>query len=369
MAALILCFAALATLNVATSDTPVSPVIVPLAPETTAPQPGDDTAQTAKATMERHSWVALAASAVDSTSLSADRVTVPPGANVFVARIVDGGPSPAYMMYEAGGGGFSTAFYPASSIKVLAAVGALELAYASGFTGEALVDGSYMLAEYYDAAIRHSSNEDYDELVRIAGVDWLNENFLPSHGYGSTRIQDAYAEGASVADSPPVHLSEGGRDIVLPGRDSRDDYGCDAANCSTLVELVDSVRRVVMDAELPAAERFAISPADVARVQEALVGADSWIGPGVAEALGAGAGIYSKPGWTSGYDCVDVALVTDAQTAHRYLIGVSAPDDGECSVLATLAADVLGVVAQLDDGEALRTDGTVVPVVDGRPAR
>lgn len=82
-------------------------------------------------------------------------------------------------------------------------MGALELAYKSGFTGEAVVDGTYDLREYYDGAIRISSNEDYDALVRMAGVDWLNEIVLPSHGYRATRIQEAYGEWGRGDRIPP----------------------------------------------------------------------------------------------------------------------------------------------------------------------
>ena len=342
-AALVVCLAGLVAFNTESAgDAPSSPV----------PSVGHagfaevTSASPAEPMLLPGSWTAGASGSIDRTTLAAAGVSVPDGANLFAARIVDGGPSPAYALYEAGGGAFSTAFYPASSIKVLAAVGVLELAYSSGFTGEALVDGVYSLSEYYDGAVRASSNEDYDTLVRIAGVDWLNEDFLPSRGYRTTRIQEAYAEGGDVLASPPVQLTEGGRDLVISERHGRDDHGCGAANCSTLFELVDSVRRVVLNDELPPEERFAIAPADVAGLQDALLGAESWIGPGVAAALGSDATVYSKPGWTSGYDCVDVGLVIDGETSQRYLIGVSAPDDGECAMLATMAADALSVLAR-----------------------
>ena len=136
-----------------------------------------------------------------------------------------GGPSPAYMLYEAGGGAFSSGFYPASSVKILAAVGALELAYTYGFSGKATVDGAFSLWSFYDTAIRRSSNEDYDELVRLAGVAWLNQEFLSSRGYRSTRIQEAYAGGEGVTKSRPFHLSEEGREVILPERSADDDYG------------------------------------------------------------------------------------------------------------------------------------------------
>lgn len=361
--------AALVTFNLGTAgDTPSSEVPAPpdqaAVADLSSGPPADEAPVAGSA--GPGSWTAVAVRSIDRATLTAGGVAVPEGANVFAARIVDGGPSPAYALYEAGGGAFSTAFYPASSIKVLAAVGVLELAYSSGFTGEAVVDGVYSLAEYYDGAIRSSSNEDYDTLVRIAGLDWLNEEFLPSHDYAATRIQEAYAGGEDVAESPAVELTEGGQALVIPEHHGRDDYGCDGANCSTLFELADSVRRVVLNDELPPEDRFAIAPGDVAGLQDALLGAESWIGPGVAEVLGPDADVYSKPGWTPGYDCVDVGVVVDEDTSRRYLIGVTAPDDGECAMLAPLAADVLRVLAGEAGGEAVRTDGTVVPVVDGR---
>lgn len=375
VSALVLAVAALLTVTLAAAVDAPSPGVVrpgqasspqteaapgpPLAPAVVPGEPSHDLAGPG-------TWMSMSSNVIDRTTLAAEGVAVLAGANVFAARIVDGGPSPAYVLYEAGGGAFSSEFYPASSIKVLAALGALELAYSSGFTGEATVDGAFTLADFYDGAIRYSSNEDYDTLVRIAGVGWLNGEFLPSRGYRSTRIQQAYAGGEGVAESVPVHLTEQGRELTLPARIGDDDYGCAGSNCSTLLELVDSVRRVVLHDELATEERFEIAPRDVAGLQEALLGADSWIGAGVAEALGPDAIVYSKPGWTTGHDCVDVGLVVDLETSRRYLIGVSAPDDGECAILATMAADVLNVLSRDADGQAVRTDGSTVEVVDGR---
>jgi hypothetical protein len=360
-------FIALMALIVQTSDeAPPVASRLPVAAGTELPQnpaePVDGPAPQAAPVSGRWKpdlWRTAAFDAIDRTTLTAAGVAVPEGANVFAARIVDGGSSPAYVLYEAGGGAFSGEFHPASSVKVLAAVGALELAYASGFTGEALVDGTYTLREYYDAAIRHSSNEDYDALVRLAGVAWLNERFLPSEGYHSTRIQEAYAGGEGVADSPTVRLVEAGRELLLPER-AGGDYGCDMANCSTLFDLVDSVRRVVLNDDLAEGERFPIAGSDVTGLQDALHGAESWIGPGVSQALGPGAEIYSKPGWAGDLDCVDIGFVVDPTAGRRYLIGVSAPDDGECAMLATMAAEVLTVLARHDGGQAIRSDGTVV---------
>src|SRR5919202_1523867 len=271
-AALVVAFVVLLTLAVigagprpAGDDTPAPPGVPrtePVSAATASDGPTVALGLPAQGPWDPAAWRRASARVIDRTTLAAEGVVVPDGANVFPARVVDGGPSPAYMLYEAGGGAFDGTVFPASSIKVLAAVGALEQAYAAGFTGDAIVDDAYSLADYYDAAIRYSSNEDYDVLVRIAGVEWLNDEFLPARGYTSTRIQEAYADDDQVAESPAVHLVERGRELVLPERSADEDYGCEASNCSNLFDLVDSVRRVVLAGDIPADEGFEVAPAD-----------------------------------------------------------------------------------------------------------
>jgi hypothetical protein len=141
-------------------------------------------------------------------------------------------------------------------------------------------------------------------------------------------------------------VTEGGRQTVIPARSSTADYGCpDAGNCADLFELVDSVRRLVLDAELPAVERFPIDARDVAGLTEALGGADGFITSGATGALGSGTVVYDKPGWVSDLDCVDVGLVVSA-TGERFLLGVTAPDDGSgCDVVAGIAREVLDLLA------------------------
>jgi hypothetical protein len=311
-------------------------------------------------------WAGRVRQAVDDTTLADAGLQLPEGANVFAARIFDGGSAPAYAFYEAGGGGFTGSFFPASSIKLLAALGALDFARGLGLTGSALIDGDWSVRDTYDAALRWSSNEDYDELVRIAGVEWLNRQFLPEHGYPATAIQEPYGGDEQVSSSPEMVLSEGGRDVDVPERDGEDDYGCGGGNCSTLFEMTDALRRVVLDDELPAAERFDLDPADIAGLQDALAGAEGFIAPGVADALGPDVRMFTKPGWVPGLDCVETSLIVDQATGHRFLLGLSAPDDGTCDELSVMARDVLVLLDSCDDGTALRADGSRVAVVRGR---
>lgn len=311
------------------------------------------------------SWAATVAPTIDGAALLDGGLELVDGTNVLAARIFPGGEAPAYVFYDAGGGAFSEAFYPASTIKLLAALGALDFARGLGLTGDAVVDGGYSLRDIYDAALRYSSNEDYDELVRIAGLDRLNRRFLPDHGYAATAIQQPYSD--QVAWSPAMVLTEGEREVVVPEREAEEsDYGCDAVNCTNLFELADAVRRVVLDAELPPSDRFDLDPSDIAGLQDALAGAEGFIAPGVAQALGPDVRIFTKPGWAPDLDCVEVALVVDPATGHRFLIALSAPDDGSCDELAVVARDILRLLDRCSDGIALGADGRRVRVVDGR---
>ncbi|HEX3622167.1 MAG TPA: hypothetical protein VHT97_07625 [Acidimicrobiales bacterium] len=315
------------------------------------------------------SWAASVRRSIDGNMLPDEGLQLPDGANVVAVRIYDGGSSPAYSYFEAGGGAFSEQFFPASSIKLLAALGALDYARQLGFTGAALVDGEYSIRDYYDAALRWSSNEDYDELVRIAGVDRLNQQFLPDHGFPGTAIQEPYGGNEQVTDSPEMDLSEGDHEVDVPEREGAADYGCNAGNCSSLFEMTDALRRVVLDAELPAADRFDLDPSDIAGLTDALAGAEGFIAPGVADALGPDARLYTKPGWVPYLDCVETSLIVDPNTGHRFLLGLSAPDDGTCDELSTMAHDVLTLLDACDDGTAMRADGSRVAIVAGKQTR
>ena len=146
------------------------------------------------------------------TALTAIGHRLPAGAAVYAAKITRDGTALAYDDYQAGGGALAANFWPASSIKVLAAIGALELVGAQGFTGAATVrfgtGAPRTIRSIYDGAIRVSSNSDYDLLVRLAGVDWLNNQFLtPARGFPVTVIQNSYTTCGNVTATPAVTLS------------------------------------------------------------------------------------------------------------------------------------------------------------------
>ena len=279
-------------------------------------------------------------------ALAASGYRFPPGASVYAAKVTKEAGGLAYEDFEGGGGALGRDFWPASSIKVLAALGALEFVGQQGFTGAATVsfgDGApRTIRSIYDAAVRISSNSDYDLLVELAGVDWLNKEFLsPARGFPVTVIQRSYTVGGNLRSTPAITLTEGSRKAVIPARNGKVDTDCRQGQCSDLLEMSESVRRVVLHNEIPEAERFRLAPADVTGLTAALLGAEGWFEPAVARVLGTGARIYGKPGQVSSRDCLDVTLI-EGRSGQRLLLSATVPErQGGCPALVTLATAVL----------------------------
>jgi len=283
-------------------------------------------------------------------ALAAEGYEMPEHSNAYAVRIVDGPGGPSYQPYQAGGGALVENFWPASSIKVLAALGALDFARSLGYTGAATVtfEGDAdrrTLRSIYEAAIRDSSNYDYDLLVRIAGVDWLNSRFLTArNGFPLTSITEPY-DGTDLQELPPMIINEGDRRTYVPARETKLKPKCEAGNCSNLFEMAEAVRRIVLNDDLPPSQRFDLDRADVEDLKQALLDADGFFPAAVSEILGDDALIYDKPGDVSDLDCLDVALVETA-AGRRYLLAATVPHaSGGCEALVDLATEVLRLVA------------------------
>ncbi|MGI8983566.1 MAG: hypothetical protein ACR2HM_03385 [Acidimicrobiales bacterium] len=279
-------------------------------------------------------------------ALAAAGYRFPAGAGVYAARITKEAGGLAYEDFQGGVGALGTNFWPASSIKVLAAVGALEYVGERGFTGAATVSfgngAPRTIQSIYDAAIRISDNAAYDTLVEIAGVDYLNKEFLtPARGFPVTVIQRSYTVGGNLRANPALTITEGTRRLVVPARTGKVDTDCPKGQCSNLFEMSESVRRLVLNDEIPQAERFRIASTDVIGLNRALLGAEGWFEPAVARVVGADARIYGKPGQVPRRDCLDVTLIERGDGA-RYLLSATVPESqGGCPALVALAETVL----------------------------
>lgn len=318
-------------------------------------------------------WDEKAAHVMDSSALDAAWSTrgysLPPSSELYAARIIDGVDGPAYVLYDAGGGAFSQDFWPASTVKLLSTLGALDFMSTLGFTGAATVtfDSGFsdVVSSIYDRAIRVSSNIDYVRTFRIAGFDLFNTGFLsPENGFPTTIIQRSYVSGVSVRTVPGFTLDEAGRSMYVAARSSSATYGCPVdGNCADLFELTEGVRRVMLHDELPATERFSLAPADLAGVQDALCGADpSFFRAGVDTTLGPGARICHKPGWVPDNDCLDHGLVEDETSGERYLLAASTPVGAalsECDLLAGMASSTITALRAATSGTPLQHDAGV----------
>jgi hypothetical protein len=340
---------------------------------------------------------------------------LPEGAAVFAARIVPGVDGPAYVLYQAGTGAFSKDFWPASTVKVLAALAALDFVRSLGFTGaaqvtfdpgtatataafqaaaeakadadadadtdaDAEVKSSDTLRAIIDRAVRISSNADYDLTVLVAGLDRLNETFLaPANGFPWTILERSYT-GNGVRDSPGFTLAEGTRVLRVEPRRGRAEYGCpEHGNCASLFELTEAVRRVVLRDEIPPAERFALDPADLAALTDALCNTESsYFLDGARRAFGVEPRICHKTGSVRDRDFLDHGLLENPATGARYLLAASLPDQGGATeskaALSELAEQVLRFLLRQTGGFALQPDAGVPLAVqldraEGTPRR
>lgn len=323
-------------------------------------------------------WDERAQRVIDPDALAAAFARVgyslPTGTEVYAVQVVDGAAGPAYVLYEAGDGAFSQGFWPASTIKVLAALGALDYAASMGFTGAARITFETGFADTLraicDRAIRVSSNADYDWTVRVAGFDRLNDEFLTvERGFPSVVIQRSYT-GEGVRRSPAMTIEEGARNEHVPARDGIGADRCPPrdGNCTNLFELTEGLRRLVLHDEVPAAERFDIAAADVAALTDAICGStSSEIEPGAERVFGPGLRVCNKTGTVMGDDYLDHGLVEVSATGARYLVALAVPEQGSYTTsveaATTVAEQVLRALASFAGGLPIQPDSGVPIVV------
>lgn len=314
-------------------------------------------------------WDEQAQRLIDATTLperyAANGYALPAGAAVYAVRIVDGVDQPAYELYEAGGGAFTFEFWPASTIKLLASVAALEFVGARGFTGAARMtwDSGYsdILASIVDRAIRDSSNPDYDRTLRVAGLDWLNTEFLTAErGFPGVVITSPYG-GLPVRDIPALTMTEGTMSDTTPARGTTGDYG---SNDTNLFELVEGLRRVLQHSEIPEAHRFALADTDLAGLRDALCGSTvKYFGDGVRAVLGADASICNKYGFVPTADCLDHAMVQTADGSERFFVAAVIPAVSCDARLSEIAEQTLLAIRDAPAATPLELDAGVPIVV------
>jgi hypothetical protein len=209
----------------------------------------------------------------------ADRVTMPTsfdevgfkverGSLLLVTQIRDGVEQPRYHYYTLADTGWAPApkhFVPASTVKLMASLSALWTLSKHGLDGDATlsfkdIDGRFYGSAFklYKDALLHSSNQNYNRLMAIAGFDETNTEYLtPERGFPIMAIQSRYGSARKsygIRVSPKIGFKDGERSGEFPKR--KGEWRTDACrgNCTTLFELQDIMRRVRRT--VPLARRF-----------------------------------------------------------------------------------------------------------------
>jgi len=293
------------------------------------------------------SWYDRAAALADRRTIAAafERrgYTVPSEAYLLIGGISEVDGRPAYTWFSLGDTGFHASpgsFWPASMVKLIAAVGALETLSGHGLTGSATLSftdgrGGYRgpASRLYGSALTHSNNVAYDRLMKVAGFDALNDRLLNDRdGFPFMTVQRPYDPGSdpTLRISPEIAYSERGLEGVIPRRESeRTHEQCpDDGNCATLFELLHFMQRVVLHDELDPRDRFDLHRLDRKAIVRHLAQAPTRIGTAVGEALGHRVTVYNKGGRVPDLVANDHALVVDEETGRRYLVAASIREEG-----------------------------------------
>ena len=173
-------------------------------------------------------------------------------------------------------------WWPASTVKLFAAIAALEKARHLGFSSRAELTFHYddgdvtrPLRSIVEKAITLSNNRSFDKLVEFVGFDGLNKGFFTKkNGFKQTVMLRSYTgrwryedtEHGSNRHSPPITIvGRNGKTLEIEARHGKGTYDCkDQGNCTTLAELSLAMRRVMMHEHLPEGERFFLGKGELA---------------------------------------------------------------------------------------------------------
>jgi LysM repeat protein len=191
----------------------------------------------------------------------------------------------------------------ASTIKLYSAIAALQKAESMGFTHNATVtfhgrggNHTFTLRELITDALGPSDNIAHNFLVIFTGHDELNTRFFSSrNGFSHSAIRRAYetsrwmnmGEAASLRNSPRITITEGGQSEVIAARTGTASPNCDGAACTSLDDLAECMRRLMLQEQLPERETFRLSPAGLRFIRQTLA-TDRSRGMEVVEGLAAG---------------------------------------------------------------------------------
>ncbi len=188
-------------------------------------------------------------------------------------------------------------------------------------------------------ALTYSSNVAYDRLVSIVGFDDINGSFFTErHGLSHSVLLRTYAFHGVSSDGSPISLlryspritvSRGRHARNLPERMGHGTFTCPRnGNCTTLADLSEAMRRVMLHGELPRWQRFALGPAELAVLRQAMAEDAAPGAHRLTDAVRAGFGdvplsLEHKPGYATRW-VSDVIFVKREDTGERFIVAAAA---------------------------------------------
>ncbi len=269
-------------------------------------------------------------------------------------------------------------FWPASTIKLYAALAALELVTEMGLPLDVsigfehrdannhwIMDCARTLREMLSEVFMRSSNEDYTLLLRITGLDRINTKFLtPERGFKKSALMRGYVTRRPYAYLPrepqriTFRTADGTTKIIehtWAGHAWSEDRGATVfdsktGNCTSTAEMADCLRRLMFHEQIPEAERFHITQemADFIRYGgNGLCGMETkgtdsgpfaWTKSG--EAVYPSARFFHKCGHISNY-ILDLACLDDRSQSGRAVIIAASAATGEVPPIQTMCKALL----------------------------
>lgn len=230
---------------------------------------------------------------------------------------------------------------PASSVKLFAGIAAAQYANELGFGASAQLtfhgsrgDRSRSLRELIEAALGPSDNIAYNELVQFVGFDRLNGQFLSAeNGLRRTALRRAYeatrwmqmGESSSFTATPAVTIREGSRSHRLPERRGTVSTDCGNAACTSLLDLTEAMRRLMLQEQLPTNQHFGL-PTPLLRAVRVPLRSERRRGDEVVDQLRAAFSrevtCYHKAGFSQDWFS-DVVYLSDGVSRRAYIVALA----------------------------------------------
>ncbi len=233
-------------------------------------------------------------------------------------------------------------WWPASTVKIYAATAALEMLHALGFDPlktEITYDYedepvTQSFEEILRRAITDSKNAEFDRLVDLVGSRRLNRYFLvPEKGILNTVMLRCYSGRTPNPEtghcsnrvSPSLTIRSGDKQKTLPVRTNTDELICEnEGNCTTLRDLTEVNRRVMMHETLPKKERYRLGEKELALLRSAM---STNVKGGVADGIrfifkGRKIELFHKGGYADHW-ITDNMFVRLTDTGEQWIIGMT----------------------------------------------